>query len=155
MKNNLYLDMDNTLALFQPKGAELPDYTTEGFFRKLAPLENNLDETIQNLTKKYNVYILSATPHNRADTDKREWIKEHLPSFNLSNALFCRVGENKAEVLKGLGHKVQGSILVDDYKGNLVQWESVGGVAVKKRFSNKKGYKNIVKTIKELEWLTL
>ncbi len=151
----MYLDMDNTLALFQPYGAELPNYKAPGFFRKLPTIEPKLDETLNKLSEKYTLFILSASPDSNADADKLSWVQQNLPNFPIENVLLCRIGENKAEFLNRLGHKVKNSILVDDYGKNLAQWAFEGGIPVKKRYSLKKGYEHIVNTIKELEQIEL
>ena len=51
----------------------------------------------------------------------------------LKNIVFCRIGENKAEIIKEkVGVDIKGNILLDDYTKNLEQWESAGGVGIKR-----------------------
>ena len=86
------------------------------------------------MAKAGNVYIISASPNEQADIDKIEWICKYLPNINLlTNVLICRCGDNKAEYLKSKGLQIdKNSYLLDDYTKNLIEWESAGGVGIKR-----------------------
>ena len=86
------------------------------------------------MAKAGNVYIISASPNKQADVDKIEWICKYLPNINLlTNVLICRCGDNKAEYLKSKGLTIDNeSYLLDDYTKNLTEWESAGGVGIKR-----------------------
>jgi 5'(3')-deoxyribonucleotidase len=151
MNKIVFLDMDNTLALFQAKGESLPDYKKEGFFLNLPPIQENLSEVIDNLTRKAKIYILSASPHEQADREKREWVNKYL-NLPQEQILICRIGQNKAQFLREKGIEVnQDTILVDDYKQNLADWVNAGGMALKKRYSNKQGPFPVVRDLEEIE----
>ena len=69
-----------------------------------------------------------------SDVDKIEWICKYLPNINLlTNVLICRCGDKKAEYLKSKGLTIDNeSYLLDDYTKNLTEWESAGGVGIKR-----------------------
>ena len=52
----------------------------------------------------------------------------------MENICFCRLGQNKAqEIERVLDIKVDKTcVLLDDYTKNLTEWESVGGVGIKR-----------------------
>ena len=127
----IFLDLDGTLARFNVRNA-LTRFDNEiGFFAKLLAYKNI--EEINEMTKIGNVYIISASPNKQADQDKMKWVNKYLPSMPLKNIVFCRIGENKAEIIKEkVGVDIKGNILLDDYTKNLEQWESAGGVGIKR-----------------------
>ena len=86
------------------------------------------------MAKAGNVYIISASPNTQADIDKITWITKFLPDLPMENICFCRLGQNKAqEIEKVLDIKVDRTcVLLDDYTKNLTEWESVGGVGIKR-----------------------
>ena len=127
----IFLDMDGTLARFNIRNALNRFETEEGFFAKLKAYKNI--EMINEMAKTGNVYIISASPHIKADNDKMQWIKKYLPSLQEQNVIFCRIGENKAEIIKiKTGLDIKGTYLLDDYTKNLEQWETAGGVGIKR-----------------------
>ena len=145
----IFYDMDNVLALFSIKGNEgdsLERMFEKGFFRNL-PVMQNAVIALKALTMLgFEVRIMSAcveTPY--CEVEKKEWLKEHFPFIPESHQHFCKVGENKAEMLKAQGIDMTDSYLVDDYKKNLIQWEEVGGLPIKKRFSDKGHWERVVK----------
>lgn len=127
----IFLDLDGTLARFNVRNA-LTRFDNEiGFFAKLLAYKNI--EKINEMAKAGNVYIISASPNKQADQDKMQWVNKYLPSMPLKNIVFCRIGENKAEIIKEkVGVDIKGNILLDDYTKNLEQWESAGGVGIKR-----------------------
>ena len=63
-----------------------------------------------------------------------KWIKKYLYNIPKENICFCRIGENKAEIIK---NKLNITIdktcyLLDDYTKNLNQWENFGGIGIKR-----------------------
>ena len=85
------------------------------------------------MAKAGNVYIISASPNKQADNDKMKWIEKYLNNVPMENRLICRCGDNKAEFLKAKGIEIDKSCyLLDDYTKNLVEWEEVGGIGIKR-----------------------
>ena len=128
----IFLDLDGTLAKFNVKNA-LARFTVEkGFFERLGAYKGI--ETINEMAKAGNVYIISASPNVQADNDKMKWIAKYLFNIPLENIIICRVGENKAEIIKSqLNIAIdKTTVLLDDYTKNLVEWESAGGVGIKR-----------------------
>lgn len=130
--NRIFLDMDGTLAKFNVPNSLERFATEKGFFARLGAYKGI--ETINEMAKKGNVYIISASPNMYADLDKKLWLKKYLPNLKNENIIFCRNGENKAKhIEKVLGIKIDKTcFLLDDYTKNLREWESVGGVGIKR-----------------------
>lgn len=128
----IFLDMDGTIARFNVRNA-LQRFATElDFFKNLLPYKNI--GKIDKLALKRNVYIITASPNVRCDIDKMLWLRKYLPNLPLENIVICRIGDNKAEIIKQkLGVDINAeTYLLDDYTKNLVEWESAGGVGIKR-----------------------
>lgn len=128
----IFIDLDGTLARFNIRNA-LKRFENEiGFFERLTPYKN-IGE-IDKMAIKRNVYIISASPNIRCDLEKMFWIRKYIPNIPIENIVICRVGDNKAEVIKQkLGVNINAeTYLLDDYTKNLVDWESAGGVGIKR-----------------------
>ena len=127
----IFLDLDGTLARFNVRNALERFATEKGFFANLKAYKNI--EDINEMAKCGNVYIISASPNEQADIDKIAWVSHYLPNINLlTNVFICRCGENKADYLKAKGIDIKNTCLLDDYTKNLVEWESAGGVGIKR-----------------------
>lgn len=128
----IFLDLDGTCAKFNVKNALKRFETEKGFFARLGAYKGI--EEINEMAKGGNVYIISASPNVNADNDKMIWIQKHLNNVPMENIILCRVGENKAKVIESkLNIKIdKNCVLLDDYTKNLTEWESVGGVGIKR-----------------------
>lgn len=128
----IFLDLDGTLARFNVKNALERFATEEGFFKNLKAYKNI--EEINEMAKCGNVYIISASPNVQADNDKMAWIDKYLFNIPIQNIVICRIGENKAEIIKKqLNITIdKTTVLLDDYTKNLTEWESAGGVGIKR-----------------------
>ena len=127
----IFLDMDGTLARFNVRNALERFETEKGFFANLLAYKGI--ENINEMAKNGNVYIISASPNIQADIDKMTWIEKYLPNIPKNHIVLCRCGECKALVLRRLGLVIdKNSYLLDDYTKNLTEWESVGGVGIKR-----------------------
>jgi len=127
----IFLDLDGTLAKFNVKNALQRFENEKGFFANLGAYKGI--ETINEMAKQGNVYIISASPNIQADIDKMTWIKKYLFNVPQNHIVLCRCGECKALVLRQMGLIIdKNCYLLDDYTKNLVEWESVGGVGIKR-----------------------
>lgn len=124
--------MIGTLAKFNVRNALKRFDNEKGFFAKLGAYKNI--EKINEMAKAGNVYIISASPNEQADNDKMVWIKKYLPNVKIENIVLCRLGENKAKIIENKYNiKIdKNCILLDDYTKNLTEWETVGGVGIKR-----------------------
>ena len=60
-----------------------------GFFRHLPVIENSV-EVLEQMNKKYDVYIVSAaTEFPNSLTDKYNWLMEHYPFFHWKQLVLC------------------------------------------------------------------
>ena len=131
--------MDGVLANFDKavKQAEIsqPWLNIPGFFSQLEPI-GDPDQTIEALKEKgYTVYILSKVEvrdNTERAKNKKEWISKFLPSIKEEDIIIVPIHEEKTAYIKS---DIKDSILIDDYKGNLIEWQEKGGTAVK--FGNK------------------
>lgn len=132
---NLFLDLDGTLAKFNSKRNALKRFDNEiGFFANLKPYK--YIEFVNELATKenINVYVISATPNSQADFDKTTWINKYLNKIPQQNICFSRLGENKAKVIKDkLNITIDNNcLLLDDYTKNLIEWENLNGIGIKR-----------------------
>ena len=128
----IFLDLDGTLAKFNvPNALERFD-KEEGFFSKLGAYKGI--ESINELAKNNNLFIISASPNEQADKDKMIWIEKYLPNININNITICRIGENKAKIIQDKYNITinDNCYLLDDYTKNLNEWENFGGKGIKR-----------------------
>ena len=131
----LFLDMDGTLAKFNSKKNALQRFATEkGFFATLKPFKHIEKVNELALRTDIEVYIISATPNEQADSDKMIWIKKYLNNIKEQNICFCRIGTNKAnEIKRQLNIDIDNNcLLLDDYTNNLIDWNKSNGIGIKR-----------------------
>ena len=128
----IFLDLDGTLARFNVKNALERFDNEKGFFANLLAYKGI--EIVNELAKEDNLFIISASPNEQADKDKMIWLEKYLPNIKQENITICRIGENKAKVIESKYNIEinEHCYLLDDYTKNLNEWESVGGVGIKR-----------------------
>jgi 5'(3')-deoxyribonucleotidase len=127
-KLRIYYDMDGVLADFNAEPYAVERYAVErNFFKNLQPRLHWLNEAEKHIRLGFEVSVITASPNEQADLDKKAWLSKWLPELPQENIFICRVGDNKADHVP----QVKNAILYDDYSKNCKQWESAGGVAVK------------------------
>lgn len=116
-----YYDLDDTLADFNAQPNAMERFRHEkGFFYNLKPTA-----LVQRITKlPTEIHILSTSPNEQADNDKKAWVKKHLPQVKDENIILVRDNSEKARY-------AHGNVLVDDHTPNLLDWISNGGYAIK------------------------
>ena len=81
---------------------------SKGFFRNAPLMEGSVD-TVKELNKKYELFIVSAAMEfPNSLTEKHEWLGEHFPFISWKQIVFC-----------GLKTVIRGDIMIDDYFRNL------------------------------------
>lgn len=153
--NKIFLDLDGTLARFNVRNALERFDKEEGFFARLKAYKDI--EIVNELAKTNNLFIISASPNEQADKDKMTWLTKYLPNINVENITICRIGENKAKIIQDKYNITinEQCYLLDDYTKNLNEWESVGGIGIKRLTSvsdnSTKKWKGLeLKQLKEL-----
>lgn len=81
---------------------------SKGFFRNAPVMEGSID-ALQELNKKYNLFIVSAAMEfPNSLNEKLEWLNEHFPFIQWQQIVFC-----------GSKTVVHGDIMIDDHYKNL------------------------------------
>jgi 5'(3')-deoxyribonucleotidase len=126
----IYCDMDGVLADFDKVPNAVARYKNEpNFFYDLEPINENVNAIKQLIAKDYLVKILSKSPHENADNDKRKWLAKYLPEIKNKNIIFARPHERKIDFVNELEKNF--SLLLDDYEKNIQEWRSENGIAIK------------------------
>ncbi len=131
---NIYCDMDGVIADFnRPVNAVARFETEKDFFYNLQPIKHNLQAISKLIENGYNVYILSASPNDRCDNDKRRWLAKYLPNLKPTQIIIMRNGQNKADFVRTF----ENNILFDDYHKNIRDFENRGfkGYQIKKYYT--------------------
>ncbi len=156
---NLYIDFDGVIldtntVLYEEARRQEYDIDDNEFYEKFnfkcvlkdRYIINESIECIKALieSKKFNISILTHCNSLKEGTDKVKYIRKFFKDITV---IICPKAISKTKMVH-----TEDSILVDDYVGNLKEWEEAGGIAVK--FStdlNGKGYKVIDRLDKLLE----
>jgi 5'(3')-deoxyribonucleotidase len=127
-KMKIYFDMDGVLADFNAEPNAVDRFAVErDFFKNLEPRLEWLNKADKHIRYGFDVMVITASPHERADNEKRQWLQRWLPELPLEKVFICRIGENKADHVP----QVENAILYDDYGKNCKEWENAGGIAIK------------------------
>lgn len=131
IKKRLYVDLDGTLAVWNPT-ATYEDLYQKGYFANLEP-QHNVLRAIKDLIRwkqaEYMVYSLSAYPVDSrfAVADKMHWLNKYLEELPLERRLFVPCGIEKAEFVAACnGGLNKNALLLDDYTANLLPWSKAG-----------------------------
>ena len=132
-KNHYYVDMDGVIADFNAEPNAVARFVHEkGFFANLKPIRQNLNAVKMLLRANANVSILSASPNEQADKDKRSWLQEFLPELPQDKIIIMRNGQVKADFVKD----IENAVLIDDYGKNCREFRERGGQAIKIKSKN-------------------
>jgi 5'(3')-deoxyribonucleotidase/DNA-binding transcriptional MerR regulator len=130
-KGRLFVDMDGTLAEFKQISSMEMLYE-KGYFRNLKPIQTVVD-AIKHFMKEHpdvEVKILSAVLDSKhAETEKNQWLDQHLPEIKKADRIFTRYGEDKTSFIQG--GVSSNDYLLDDYTKNLSTWKEFSGIGIK------------------------
>lgn len=136
----LFIDMDGTLAEFQPL-AKIEDLLEKGYFFHLSPMQPVVS-AVRELISEGNieVYTLSAVLKDNpyALTEKKQWLKAYLPELPEKQQLFCECGQSKREFIRDRIGAGEFDYLLDDYTKNLLEWGQ-GGIKLLNGINHTKG----------------
>lgn len=125
----IYCDMDGVLADFDAMPNAVERYKQEhNFFYNLEPIVKNVEAVKRFIHQNYIVKILSKSPNENADNDKRKWLEKHLPEIKSNNIIFARPHQTKASLIEKI--EMNFSLLLDDYQKNIDEWREADGIAV-------------------------
>lgn len=148
-KITYYCDMDGVLANFDLEPKALDRFKQEkGFFANLQPITENVAAIEQLLAKGYDIKILSTSPNEQADHDKKVWLKKYLPAIAEKDIIMARPQIPKIDYIP-YSKRIK-AVLFDDYGKNIQEWLEGGGVTAIK-ITKKKGlnhFENIEQFVK-------
>jgi 5'(3')-deoxyribonucleotidase len=140
----IYCDMDGVLADFDKVPNAVAKYKNEpNFFYDLEPIKENVNAIKELITKNYLVKILSKSPHENADNDKRKWLAKYLPEIENENIIFARPHQTKISFVNELEKNF--SLLFDDYEKNIEEWRNEKGLAL--TITKENTIENIIRVI--------
>lgn len=123
MKTAFYFDMDGVIANFH-KDFDYRKRAQQALNRiwiaNLDPFMDNINVMKELIANEEKVYILTKAANEAAKLGKIDFLKKHIPEFDL-NCFICIVGSGKK-----IDYIKEDGILVDDDKKNLRQWEKAG-----------------------------
>ena len=132
----LFVDIDGTLAAWNPNATYQEHLLRRGYFRNL-PAYVSVVQAIQLIScsrSDIELYSLSSylTESPYALIEKNNWLEEFLPEIPPGRRIFCDYGESKAEtVYEMTGQFSCWDFLLDDYSLNLHDWQASGGQGIK------------------------
>lgn len=124
-KIRLFVDMDGTLATFEPV-ENIETLYEKNYFLNLKPMQNVLDSinTLVVNHEDFDLYILSAAVKSPyAIKEKNEWLDKYLPCIDQEHRVFVNYGENKNDYIDNVTKK---DFLLDDFTKNLKEWQGTG-----------------------------
>jgi 5'(3')-deoxyribonucleotidase len=122
-KIEIFVDMDGVLVPFDTTKS-IEEVAKPGYSLGLPKMEN-MCKALKELSKYYNVRILSSVLHDTAIRDKREWLRNNFNEDFAFDALFVPYGTSKNDIIKKISDKSR-MFLIDDFSKNLHEWEGVG-----------------------------
>ena len=103
----IVLDMDGVLADFFKEENYMERFENEkGFFKSLAPISNNYKWVQRFIDLGFDIYVLSSSPNDRADKEKKAWLKKYIPNLINEKIIFCRNGQDKADFMQDISNAI-------------------------------------------------
>ena len=113
--------MDGVLANFHKEPYAYKNAINRQWIGNLEPFTHNIRVMQSLIAEGETVFISTKAASEQARLGKIDWLKKHIPEFNLDNFI-CIVGHgNKAECMR-----TDTGVLIDDDIKNCRQWEKAG-----------------------------
>lgn len=116
-----FFDMDGTLNPWEWVG---PDVWSRPMYFRMRPALKEMVETVKEVARVREVFILSAAIHEQARQEKRGWIREYLPEIDDEHIIFVPYGQAKSDYVPSPRNN---DILIDDCTDVLLGNESFKG----------------------------
>lgn len=125
---NVYVNFNGVIADFHSidwSRVEVENGTNIDFLNEFEELEykSNID-TIKNLTKKHNVYIISRVASDDVKEKMITWLSKKIPEIPIDNILIF------VNVSRKCYAKSTDDILIDDNNRYTKQWNKYGGTGI-------------------------
>lgn len=127
----LFVKLDGVLSNMD--NCVLEQFAEKGFYRSLKPNFNILCEIKGMISLECDVYVYSVFAHDENDMkEKRDWLKEFLPSLRDDHIIFLPFGVDAVENIIGQYdlHLSDKDCLIDNYLPNVKKWSQEGGTAL-------------------------
>ena len=124
----IYFDMDGVLVDFKRGQREILKIEVDHFYNMLQPIEGSL-ALFEKVYEKYGdrCRILTGVPKEsrgiiNASSDKKAWVERYLSKAVIVNTVLRK---EKVDYVKN-----RGSILIDDFSKNIMEWKGKGGTGI-------------------------
>ena len=125
MKTAYYFDMDGVLCNFHKEPFKYANAINRSWIANLDPFMANVSLVSELIARGESVYILPKAASESAKLGKLDWVRKHLPEFNLDRVIVIVGNGKKTDYMV-----TKTGILVDDDIKNTRPWIKAGHKAI-------------------------
>ena len=129
----IFVAMENVLTK-QTNITNSKELYEKDYFFRAKPQKNVIEDITRLIKNNYDIYIVDNyfTDSNYALSEKKRWIKKHLPDISASHVFLIPYNQSFVDYLNELNISPLKSddFLLDNYKNNLSKWEDNGGSGI-------------------------
>jgi hypothetical protein len=129
MKTAYYFDMDGVLCNFHKEPFKYANAINRSWIANLDPFMANVALVSELIARGESVYILTKAASESAKLGKLDWVRKHIPEFNLDRVIVIVGNGKKTDYMA-----TADGILIDDDIKNTRQWEKAGHMAITLEF---------------------